>query len=190
MAYHVKTALLALATTLPTHTLADWSGAYAGFSIGYNIANELSVEEDDFSVTFEADPSTALGAFGGYAVQNDDFVFGGEVALLRAPNVEFEFDGDEFSVDYDILDLKGRAGYAVNNILFYGVAGFSRISADDDADGFNFGVGADYDLGNNVVIGAEYLARRTTSEEDEEFEEDEDLDVAIDTLSLRAAFRF
>ncbi|WP_299752871.1 outer membrane beta-barrel protein [uncultured Tateyamaria sp.] len=184
MTYHVKTALLALATALPTHALADWNGAYVGFSLGANTTNELSGDGEDGEESIDAASSTAFGVFGGYAVQNNDFVFGGEVAFLRAPDVEFKDDEQEVTLDFDIIDLKGRAGYVVNNILFYGVAGFSRISeqeSGDHANGFNFGVGADYDLGNNFVIGVEYLARRGTFE---------DLDVALDTLSLRAAYRF
>ncbi|MDX8355860.1 outer membrane protein [Cognatiyoonia sp. IB215182] len=185
MTYHVKTALLALATALPTHALADWNGAYAGFSLGSTVTNELSGEDDGSSVTYEADPSAALGIFSGYTVQNDDFVFGGEGVFQLAPDAEFEISGRKITVDLDIFDLKGRVGYAVNNILFYGVAGVSRISVDEvRANGFNFGVGADYDLGNNIVIGAEYLARRAT------VEEDEDDDVALDTLALRTAYRF
>ncbi|EEE35426.1 conserved hypothetical protein [Rhodobacteraceae bacterium KLH11] len=185
MTYHVKTALLALAVALPTHALADWNGAYVGFSLGTNTTNELS---SNVTGSFEADSSTALGVFGGYTVQNDDFVFGGEVAFLRTPDLEFEVDGREVTFDFGIFDLKGRAGYVVNNILFYGVAGFSRISEQetgDHANGFNFGVGADYNLGNNFVIGIEYLARRAAFE-DGIF----DVDLDLDTLALRAAFRF
>ena len=180
MTYHVKAALLALAAALPTHALADWNGAYVGFSLGANTTNELSADGE----RFEADSSTAFGVFGGYAIQNNDFVFGGEVAFLRAPDLEFEGDEQEVTLDYGIFDLKGRAGYVVNNILFYGVAGFSRITiieGDADAPGFNFGVGADYDLGNSFVIGVEYLARRTDFE---------GLDVNLDTRALRAAYKF
>ena len=178
MTYHLKTALLALATTLPTDAIADWNGAYVGLSFGANTTNELAGGFE----RFEADSSTAFGVFGGYAVQNNDFVFGGEVAFLRAPDLEFVVDEQELTLDYDILDLKGRAGFVVNNILFYGVAGFSRITeSDDDATGFNFGVGADYDLGNSFVIGVEYLVRHT---------EFRSVDVNLDTLSLRAAYRF
>ncbi len=192
MTYRVKTAFVAFAIALPTHVLADWNGAYAGLSFGSNFTSELSAEVSDFSATYEADPSTTFGVFGGYNVQNADFVFGSEVVLLRTSDLEFENDDQDFNADFNILDLKGRAGYVVDDILFYGVAGFSHIKAgfssvseaDNDTNGFNFGVGADYDLGNNFVIGAEYLARRAT------FEDDIDLDLALDTLALKAAVRF
>ena len=184
MTYNIKPALLALATALPTHALADWNGAYAGFSLGSTVTNELSGEDDGSSVTYEADPSAALGIFSGYTVQNDDFVFGGELAFLISPDVELEVEGDDLSVDFDAIDLKGRAGYAVNNILFYGVAGVSRVyAAGVQASGFNIGVGADYDLGNDIAIGAEYVARRATDEES-------DFDATLDTLAVRAAFGF
>lgn len=180
MTYHVKAALLALATTLPTHALADWNGAYVGFSLSANTKTELSADGEE---SIDAASSTAFGVFGGYAVQSNDFVFGGEVAFLRAPDVEFKDDEQEVTLDFDIFDLKGRAGYVVNNILFYGVAGFSRIEPEmgEHANGFNFGAGADYDLGNNFVIGVEYLARRTDLE---------GVDLNLDTLTLRAAYKF
>ena len=79
MTYNVRTVLLALATALPTHALADWNGAYAGFSLGSTVTNELS---SDFEGSSKADPSGAFGVFGGYSVQTGDLVFGGEGAFL------------------------------------------------------------------------------------------------------------
>ncbi|MDX8349755.1 outer membrane beta-barrel protein [Cognatiyoonia sp. IB215446] len=186
MTYRFKTVLLALATTLPTHALADWNGAYAGLILGANTNTEFSSEVGGSSSSVEADDSTSVGIFGGINVQNDDFVFGGELAFSQASDVEAEILGETVSDDLDILDLKGRAGFAVDNILFYGVAGFSRISdGEEDSTGFNFGVGADFDLGNNAVIGAEYLARRTTFDD-----EDPEVDLDLDTFSVRAALKF
>ena len=185
MTYHVSTALLALVCALPTHAFADWNGAYAGFSFGSNTTNNLSTDVDFVSVSADVESSYTLGVFGGYNVQNGNYVFGGEVAVLRAPDLAFEInDVEVLNTDFDILDLKGRVGYAVNNVLFFGVAGFSIISeGTEDADGFNYGVGADLDFGNNFVIGTEYLVRRASDDE-------VDFDFELDTFALRAAFRF
>lgn len=161
MTYHVKAALLALATALPTHALADWSAAYSGFSFGSNITNEVLDEEDGVPENYEPESSSTFGVFPGYAVQDGDFVFGGEFAFLITPDVGFESGGDEFSLGFDALDLKGRAGYAVNNALFYSAAGVTRI-----------------------YIAVESLARRAASEASVVG------DVGLDTLALRAAFRF
>ena len=161
MTYHVKAALLALAIALPTHALADLSVAYSGFSFGSNVTNKGSDEEHGLSENYEPDSSARFGAFPGYAVQNDDFVFGGEFAFLITPDVGLESGGDEFSLGFDAFDLKSRAGYAVNNVLFYGAAGVTRI-----------------------YIAVESLARRA-ADEASVFG-----DVGFDTLALRAAFRF
>ena len=180
-----KICLFALASTLPTHALAEWSGAYAGISFGHNLTNEQSIDDGGISLSVEAESSNSLGVFGGYQAQNGDFVFGGEVAILRAPDLEFRFGDLVSNTNFDILDLKGRAGYSVDNILLLGIAGFSRISANDDnANGFNFGIGVDYDFGNNFVVGAEYLMRRATHDDVV------DVDINLDTIALRAAFKF
>lgn len=135
------------------------------------------------TLTVEAESRPAFGTFVGYSVKSADFVFGGELDFSIATRTRLE--EEVLTFDLDVFDLKGRAGYAVDNILLYGVAGLSRIYIGAGrANGINFGVGAAYDLGNNVVIGAEYLARRTT------LEDDQDVDVHLDTLSLRAAYRF
>jgi len=186
MTYRFKTILLALATALPTQTLADWNGAYAGLTLGSNFNTELSAEDSGVSVSADAEDSTSVGIFGGFNVQNDDFVFGGELAFSQANDVEFEIAGETFAGDFDILDIKGRAGFAVDNLLFYGVAGFSRVSdGDEDSSGVNFGVGVDFELGNNAVIGAEYLARRTTFDDEEP-----EIDLDLDSFSVRAALAF
>ncbi|MBF9052229.1 outer membrane beta-barrel protein [Roseobacter sp. HKCCD9010] len=185
MIYCAKAVFLVLATAVPTHALADWSGAYTGLLVGSSITNELSVEEDGGFANYQPDSGTTFSAFAGYNAQDDDFVFGGEFAFLIVPDTRLGIDGEEFSLDFDAFDMKGRVGYAFNNILFYGVAGVSRIyAAEARANGFNLGVGADYDLENNIVFGMEYLARRAAGEAGAVD------DVGFDALVLRAALRF
>lgn len=55
MTYHLKTALLALATTLPTDAIADWNGAYVGFSLGSNVTSELLLDDGVDTLTVEAE---------------------------------------------------------------------------------------------------------------------------------------
>ncbi|WP_299751278.1 hypothetical protein [uncultured Tateyamaria sp.] len=161
MTYHIKAALLALATALPTHALADWSAAYAGFSFGSNITDEVPDEEGGVPENYEPGSSAAFGVFPGYTVQIDDFVFGDEFVFLITPDAGLESGGDELSLGFDVIDLKGHAGYAVNNVLFYGAAGVTRI-----------------------YIAVESLARRAAGEASVVG------DVGLDTLALRAAFKF
>ena len=176
---HAATALLLCA---PSVGYADFNGAYAGLAAGPNLTNDV-INDDG---TFEADDSLSFGVIAGYRVQNGSLVFGGELAISSANDLTFDVNGTERVLDYTMVDLKGQVGYALDNILLFGTLGFSRITneADENAPGIGFGFGADYDLGNNIILGAEYYARRT---------EPEDLDnveVNVDTLTLRAAFTF
>ena len=101
--------------------------------------------------------------------------------------------GDEFvsvPIDLAVRDFKGRVGIASGDLLFFGTLGLSSITLtaeginEEDTTGLGFGFGADYKLGNNFVLGAEYFARRT------EFDDVEELELNLDTLSVRAAFSF
>ena len=177
----IKTIFAASILAAPSYSFADFSGGYVGLLVGPNLKNEFA----DDSITFEADDSVSFGFFAGYQVQTGDFVLGGEVAVSSNQDVTFTVGGEDFTGDYGTTDFKGRAGYATGPIMLYGTLGYSLIDADgEDASGFGFGVGADYDLGNNILLGAEYFARRT---EDEDFD---DVEVNLDTFALRAAFAF
>jgi len=186
--------IIALATTtlLPTVALADFNGAYAGLSFGPNVKNELTASGGGVSASVDADDSNAIGVFAGYQVQNGDVVYGGELAIANSSDVTFDFgDGDEATGDIRTVDIKGRAGYVFGDIMAYGVLGFSQITSDDNDDdnatGFNFGVGAEYVVADNIVIGAEYLARRTSFDEDDDGFE---LDYDLDTFAIRASYQF
>lgn len=159
----------------------NWNGGYIGLSFGPNITNELT----DSSGVFEAEETTTFGLFGGYQMQSGALVYGGEIAFSSSNDMTFEFEGTEIATgDYNITDLKARAGFALNNALVYGVGGYSIVSSADDSDGFNFGIGAEYKTASNLVIGIEYLARQTT------FDDNDDVDANLDTLSIRAAFSY
>ncbi|MEJ6402210.1 outer membrane protein [Yoonia sp. 2307UL14-13] len=178
---------VALATTflLPTAALADWTGGYSGLSFGPNLTNEFTLDNGTDSETFEAEDSNTIGFFGGFLAQSNQIVYGGEIAFSTATDVEFVIDGDSVSGDIDLFDLKGRVGFDAGEFLPYAVAGISRV--DDDATGFNFGVGVDYAINPSFLVGAEYLARRTTFDDDIDGIE---TDFDIDTFSIRGSFKF
>jgi outer membrane immunogenic protein len=91
----------------------DWSGLYAGASLGAMCVEEEGAE----SLGCNYD----LIGFGGYNFQADKLVFGLEG--------ELGFAGDHSATDvsYDHgmnAGIRGRMGFAHDNTLFYGVAGY------------------------------------------------------------------
>lgn len=183
-----RTLCVASAAMLPTTVLADWSGTYGGFSAGRSFNAELDFDESRIGKT-ETEPTGVFGAFAGYQIQNEQVVYGGEIAVSRAPNIEAT-DDDDLDLDATAVDLKGRLGYAAGNGLVYGVVGLSSIMIDSDDGEFdglgaNIGVGYDYIVGKNIVLGAEYLVRRTKGDDD-----DNDFGIDTDVLSVRATYKF
>jgi len=93
----------------------NWAGWYAGANAGYDwgkITNS-SIQPNGFGG----------GLQGGYNWQSGQFVLGGEtdINLSGASDTfaAFKFSNPWFGT------VRGRAGYAFNNILFYGTLGFA-----------------------------------------------------------------
>ncbi len=188
MNYLAKTLALPLITLIPTVGLADWNGPYVGGAIGTVNAEADFELATTPSTTFDFDDSLGFGAFAGMLIQSGDLVYGGEVALTVAPNAEIS-DGEELT---PFTDIKGRVGYSFGDILAYGVAGITFANYDEngedfDGTGFNFGAGVDYMINDQIFVGAEYLARRTSGDYPND---DAEFDLDIDTLSIRAGFNF
>lgn len=179
-------AKIAIAVMLPTASFADWTGGYAGLSLGQTSDAEYAEE-----TSFEIDDSSSVGGFAGYQIQNGMLVFGGELALSGASDAVI-LSTPDFEVDPPIIDIKGRVGYSFGDVLAYGVLGLSFITLSDgdtdlDGRGTGVGLGVDYMISDSVTVGAEYLTRRTSGEDDDT---DEEFDIDLDSFSLRASFRF
>lgn len=136
-------AILGLLTTLPpTFATAgepasyhDWSGAYAGISIGYMggaTGNEWNSPEAGFP-DWQTDgkisyASLAGGAHAGYLEQRGRLVLGGEVDISR-----FSLDGNDSQaaglvngIEMNTLAaLRARMGIAHKNTLLYVTAGLA-----------------------------------------------------------------
>jgi len=165
----------------------DWSGFYAGASVGMasgNLENVALINDD-------LDSNTLFGVFAGYNLQRGNLVFGGEVEYTLTP---VEFATFTTSTLEDSIDLKGRVGYAFGNALVYGVAGYSFTTLDDDPElaplsGISIGAGLDYKIGDRYFVGAEYLARNVSGA----FENNPlntFTDQVISTVRLRAGVSF
>lgn len=134
----------------------NWAGPYLGATLGYQWGSTSN------SATR---PSGLVGGLqAGYQWQSQQFVFGGETDIqisgaddTAAP---FKFANPWFGT------LRGRAGYAMNNILFYATLGlaYGGIRADNMAlsesktsMGWTAGAGVEVGLTPNWTAKAEYL---------------------------------
>ena len=134
----------------------NWSGFYAGVNAGYQWGKvtNTSIEPNGL----------AVGIQGGYNWQYGQFVFGGETDL-QASGADDTFAPWKFSNPW-FGTLRGRLGYAVNNVLFYGTLGlaYGDLKAEsfglDEAKtevGWTGGVGAEVGFAPNWSAKVEYL---------------------------------
>ena len=167
---------------------ADWSGPYAGLSVGANSGDQDYTDGDahyDLKGTF-------YSAFGGYNWTNGAMVYGGELSYSGGSAYEQDAMGSYEEFNYGrVVDLKARLGYSLDNVLLYGTVGYSMAdftfagkSGDQhfDADGFIVSVGADYRIADRYFVGAEIVRRELRS--------DFPTEGSINTLSVRGGITF
>ncbi len=178
---------------LPTTALADWSGFYIGASFGTVVEGNVAF---DSSFDRDIESTNPFGLFLGYQAQNGQLVFGAEYQIAIDSDIELEGVESPDEIIYGEGDLKLRVGYDFGRILGYGLISSSAVAIADEnqdivAGGIGFGIGADYAVNNNFIIGVEYIVRELNGEyEIDGFVEDDDVDVRADSLSLRAAYKF
>jgi outer membrane immunogenic protein len=135
----------------------NWMGPYVGLNVGYQSGEVTNNPTEPSGGSF--------GIQGGYNWQNGWFVFGGEV--------DMQFSGaDDVVAPWKFSNpwfgtARLRAGYAMNNILFYGTGGLafgglevettSGLSEDQAHFGWTAGVGAEVGLTPNWSAKVEYL---------------------------------
>jgi len=134
----------------------SWAGPYLGGNIGYEWG---SVDHN------AAKPSGFVGGVqAGYNFQNGPWVFGIE-GDIQAAGADDTFAPWKFSNPW-FGTVRGRAGYALNNILFYGTAGlaFGELRAQTfgwseshSSVGWTLGLGAEVGLAQNWSAKIEYL---------------------------------
>lgn len=153
---------------------SDWTGFYVGGSFGTSY-----VEIGDAAGIDAAN----AGLHAGYMYEAGSYVLGGEIEYSR---LDFDGVGDDF--DASVLRLKVRVGYDAGAILPYFTAGAARLTLEDGSDandtGYFYGIGADYAVTDNVLVGAEILQH--------EFEDFNGggAEIAAQTMSLRVSYSF
>jgi outer membrane immunogenic protein len=134
----------------------SWMGPYIGANFGYQWS---ALSNSD------ADPSGIQGGFqAGYNWQYNQLVLGAETDFqlsdARGTFANYQFSNPWFGT------VRGRAGWAMNNILFYGTLGLAYGRGEVDTSGItentmNFGwtAGGGLELGmtRNISLRAEYL---------------------------------
>src|SRR5207237_7004504 len=94
----------------PAVSAYSWTGLYAGLNLGYEWGKVTNSSIDPSGV--------AGGGQIGYNWQIGQFVFGGETDI-QASAADDTFAPYKFSNPW-FGTLRGRAGFAINNILLYG----------------------------------------------------------------------
>jgi outer membrane immunogenic protein len=136
--------------------LYNWSGPYAGLNIGYEWGKVTNTA---------GEPSGLLGGGQiGVNWQSGQFVYGAET------DIQFSGADDTFApwkfANPWFGTLRGRAGYAFNNILVYGTLGlaygelkgtFLALDETRTEVGWAGGVGAEYGFTPNWSAKVEYL---------------------------------
>ncbi len=134
----------------------NWAGFYAGANVGY--------EWGKISNSSVNPSGIAGGVQAGYNWQNGQFVFGGETDIqLSAADDTFapyKFSNPWFGT------LRGRLGYAMNNILVYATGGLAYggvngeaagLSEDKTQLGWTLGAGMEVGFTPNWSAKVEYL---------------------------------
>ncbi|HEX3116030.1 MAG TPA: outer membrane protein [Bradyrhizobium sp.] len=134
----------------------SWAGPYLGANLGYawgSVDNNLT-KPSGFSG----------GAQAGYNWQTGPWVFGVE-GDIEATGATDTFAPWKFSNPW-FGTLRGRAGYALSNILFYGTGGLAfgdlrgetfGLSESHTNAGWTAGVGAEFGFAQNWSAKIEYL---------------------------------
>jgi outer membrane immunogenic protein len=134
----------------------NWSGFYAGLNLGYEWGHVTNIGIDPSGI--------AGGAQIGYNWQSGQFVFGGE-ADIQISSADDTFAPYKFSNPW-FGTVRGRAGYAFNNMLLYGTLGlaygnldgqFANIEETKTLFGWTGGLGMEVGFTPNWSAKVEYL---------------------------------
>ena len=144
------------APPMPTYTAHNWTGAYVGAGLGWSqwtrsggMTEPLRAENPDLMLNDSTISGLTYSGFVGYNQQlMNGMVLGAEAELGG-------FQIEDFDVDY-MARLKGRLGFAMDNVLVYGTGGAAYIAGDgDSAWGWTGGLGVEVAMDGNWFIGAE-----------------------------------
>ena len=154
----------------------DWTGFYAGGSLGYGQLEADGFAEDTEDMTY--------GVHAGYLYDLGSFVVGGEIEYdvteITDANTDISLDA--------VARAKVRAGYDAGALLPYVTAGVAQAYTSGELEtndtGYFAGIGVDYQISPNVRVGAEVLQHRF-----DDFD-DTGTDIEATTAAVRVGFTF
>ncbi len=193
--------IAAPAPVAPVSPIWDFAGAYVGAGVGtgtFTAEGDDDFEDgaDDFFDAIDDDDSAAYYQLhAGYNFVRNNIVFGPELALF---NGESELsdqvatatgtENADAEVDFGAR-LVGRAGYQFGRFMPYLSVGLTYLEIEADGDdlsdtGLAVGVGADFLVTDQFMVGVEYMQN--------DFDEFDDSDANVDyeTIALKGSFRF
>jgi len=166
-----------------------FEGLYAGVELGLGLGGPIN---DTASVDPISDfeDGSAFGVFVGYNWQRDNLVFGGDLRYLAFDGITADAGGMNIIEVDNVIDLRGRLGFDAGDTLFYGAVGYSLANATDaggsfDMDGFNYGLGVEYNLNEDLFVGLDYTGREVDGTSGAA-----NYESSLDTLTLRLGLRF
>jgi outer membrane immunogenic protein len=117
----------------------DWGGFYVGVNTGYS-RTDTSFTAGGLAADADLD-GWALGAYAGYNVFNNGWVYGIEADVKRDFNEErFDAGGSTFEAKTTWGgSVRARLGYAIDRTLIYGTGGYAFTNA--KLDNITTGVG-------------------------------------------------
>jgi len=140
----------------PPAAVYNWTGFYAGLNLGYEWGKVTNSGIDPSGV--------AGGGQIGYNWQSGQFVFGAE-ADIQASAADDTFAPYKFANPW-FGTLRGRAGFAINNVLLYGTLGlaygdlrasFGGLDESKTLAGWTGGLGMEVGFTPNWSAKVEYL---------------------------------
>jgi len=140
----------------PAMAVYSWMGPYLGANLGYQWGETTNNPTDPSGITG--------GLQAGYNWQTGQFVYGVE-ADIQLSGSEDTFAPWKFSNPW-FGTVRGRAGYAMNNVLFYATGGLAYgsirgeiggLSENRTSLGWTAGVGVEVGLTQNWSAKIEYL---------------------------------
>ena len=183
-------------SALSSEPASNWSGFYLGANasggmsyVGSQTLAEIA-DQRLVSTKLDIDRKGAMGGLqAGFALQSGAIVYGieGDIgfgALRGSLNVATPDGSTTAHLKSSITSLgtvRGRVGYAFDNILLYGTGGFASIYHEGKAvgmttagvntagalrewvPGWTLGVGSEYAVSSNVSLKLEYLYARMTN---------------------------
>lgn len=182
----------------------DWSGFYAGLTGGY------ATGDADWSATlpdggsFDVD-GAFIGGVAGYNVQNGAWVYGveGDLVWSDIDGSDVALDGDGISGEINWMgSVRGRLGYAFDNILPYVTAGVAFGDTDVSIVGPGFaasdsqmhvgwtaGLGVEVGVTQNISASLEYRYTDLGSE-DYDFAPSFDTEASTEFHTIGAAVKW